>query len=109
MLHVGMIVDFENTKVKDFNPFKYNPLFSLSRTTMSISCCNYSSVSAIIIVSSAYLNLLITVPPTLKPPFPSMFLMYNANTCDEVTQPCRMPFLMFIDSITSPLCLTAAC
>ena len=68
-----MTVDFENTMVKD--PFKYNPLFSLSHTTMSICCCNCSSVSAIITVSSAYLKLCITVTPTLKPPFPSMFLM----------------------------------
>ena len=113
MLHVGMTVDFENTMVKDLDPFRYNPLFSLSRTTMSISCCNSSSVSAIITVSSAYLKLLITVQPTLKPPFPSMFLMiisvYNANRCGEATQPCRMPCLMFTDSLTSPLCLTAAC
>ena len=108
MLHVGTTVNFENTMVKD--PFRYNPFFSLSHTTMSISCCN--SFSAIITVSSAYLKLWITVPPTLKPPFPSMFLMimsvYNANRCGEAAQPCRMPCLMFIDSLTSPLCLTAA-
>ena len=113
MLHVGMTVDFENTMVKDLDPFRYNPLFSLSCTTMSISCRNSSYVSAIVTVSSAYLKFLITVPPTLKPPFPLMFLMiisvYNANICGEATQPCQMPCLMFTDSLTSPLCLTAAC
>ena len=41
ILHVGMPVDFENTMVKNWQPFRYNPLFSLSRTTMSISCCNF--------------------------------------------------------------------
>ena len=57
MLHVGMTVEFENTMVKDLDPFTYNSLFSLYRTAMSISCCNYSSVSVIIIVPSAYLKL----------------------------------------------------
>ena len=112
MLHVGMPVVFENTMVKDLDPFRYNYLFSRSCTTMLICCCNSSSVFAIITVSSAYLKLLITVPPNLKPPFPSMFLMiisvYNTNRC-EATQPCRMPCLMFIDPLTSPLCLIAAC
>ena len=54
MLHAGMTVDFENTMVKDLDPFRYYPLFSLSRTTMSISCCNSSSISAIMTVSSNY-------------------------------------------------------
>ena len=112
MLYVYMTVDFENTMVKDFDPCRYNLLFSLSRTTKTISCCNSSSVSAIITVSSAYLKLLITVPLTQKAPFHSMFLMiisvYNGNMCGEATQPCRMPCLMFIDSLTFPLCLTAA-
>ena len=75
MLHVSMTVDFENTMVKDLDPFRCNPLFSLSRTIMLSSYCNSSSVSAIITVSSAYLKLLNTVPLTLKPPFPLMFLM----------------------------------
>ena len=69
MIHVGMTVDFENTMVKDLGHIQIHPVLSLSRTTMSISCCNSFSVSKIITVS-AYLKLLITVPPTLSFNFP---------------------------------------
>ena len=110
MLHVGMTVDFEDTLVKDLDPFRYNPLFPLSRTTMPISCCNYNSVSAIIT----------SIPPIIdhsatnsETSLPSMFLMiisvYDENRCGEATQPCQMPCVMFTDSLTSPLCPTVAC
>ena len=69
-----MIVDLDNTMVKDFSQFKYNYfIFLFFCSTMCINCC--SSVSVMTTVSSAYLKLLITLLPVLKQPFPSMLLM----------------------------------
>ena len=51
MLQAGIIVDLENTMVKDFVQCKCKPLILLSCTTMSISCCSSVFVSAMTTVS----------------------------------------------------------
>ena len=60
--------------------------------------CNYYGVSSIpqIIDHSATNS-----ETSLSSLFLMMILVYNANRCGKATQPCRMPCLMFIDSLTS--------
>ena len=83
MLHVGICEAFENTMAKDFALFKCRPFSSLFVTTTLIKRCNYSSDSAMITISSAYIRLFTTVPPILKPSMSSCPLIiisvYNAN------------------------------
>ena len=95
--------------------FSFNPAFSLSSFTFIKRLFNFSSFSAIRVVSSAYLRLLLFLPTILIPAcassslaFPMMYSAYKLNKQGDSVQPWGTPFPIWNQSIVSCLVLTVA-
>ena len=84
----------------------FKPTFSLSFFTFTKRLCSSSLFSAIRVVSSAYLRLLIFLPDILIPAWalsrPAFLMMYSAyklnRHCDKI-QPWHTPFLIWNQSV----------
>ena len=92
----------------------FKPAFSLSFTFIK-RLFSSSSLSAIGVVSSAYLRLLIFLPAILisacassSPSFHMMYSVYKLNKQDDNIQPWRTPFPILNQSIVPHLVLTVA-
>ena len=78
------------------------------------NCYKIVLVSAISVVSSEYLRLVILVPPMLITPSRSsnasliMFSAYMLNSRGDKIHPCLTPFLMFIVSVSPNYVLIVA-
>ena len=94
----------------------FKPTFSLSSFTFIKRLFSSSSLSAIRVVSSSYLRLLIFLPAILIPACasssPAFHMMYSAyklnKQCDNI-QLWRTPFLIWNLSVVPCLVLTVAC
>ena len=93
----------------------FMPVFSLSSLTFIKRLFSSSSLSAIRVVSSAYLRLLIFLPAILipawassSPAFHMMFSAYKSNKQGDNIQPCCTPFPVFNQSVISCPVLTVA-
>ena len=82
------------------------PTFSLSSFTFIKRLFSSSSLSAIKVVSSAYLKLLIFLPPILM--FLMMYSTYKLNKQGDDTQPWRTPFPIWKQSVVPCPVLTVA-
>ena len=98
-----------------FSMLSFNPTFSLSTFTFIKRLFSSSSLSAIRVVSSAYLRLLIFLPAILIPACASSslaFLMiysaYKLNKQDDNIQPWRPPFPIWNQSVVPCPVLTVA-
>ena len=93
----------------------FKPTFSLSSITFIKRLFSSSSLSAIRVVSSEYLMLLIFLPAVLIPACvsfsPAFHMMYSAyklnKQCDNI-QPWHTPFLIWNQSVVPCLILTVA-
>ena len=93
----------------------FMPTFSLSSFTFIKRLVNSSSLSAIRVVSSAYLRLLIFLPAILIPacasPSPGFLMMYSAyklNKQGDSVQPWCTPFPIWKQSVVPCPVLTVA-
>ena len=93
----------------------FKPTFSLSSFTFIKRLFSSSSLSAIRVVSSAYLRLLIFLPPILipacvssSPAFLRMYSAYKLNKQGDNIQPCRTPFPIWNQSVVPCPVLTVA-
>ena len=93
----------------------FKPTFSLSSFMFIKRFLNSSSLSAIRVVSSAYLRLLIFLPAVLisayassSPAFHMMYSTYMLNKQGDNIQPWRTPFPIWNQSVVSCLVLTVA-
>ena len=93
----------------------FKPTFSLSSFTFSKRLFSSSSLSAIRVVSSAYLKLLVFLPEILIPSYasssPAFLMMYSAYKLNEQSdnmQPWGTPLLIWNLSIVSHPVLTIA-
>src|SRR5574341_1091387 len=93
----------------------FKPTFSLFRSTFIKRLFSSSSLSAIMVVSSAYLRLLIFLPAILLPACasssPAFLIMYSAyklNIQGDNIQPCRTPFPVWNQSVVPCPVLTVA-
>ena len=93
----------------------FKPAFSLSSFTFIKRLFSSSSLSAIRVVSSAYLRLLILLPVIWIPAcassslaFHMMYSAYKLNKQGDNIQPCRTPFPIWNQSIFPCLVLTVA-
>ena len=93
----------------------FKPTFSLSSFTFIKSLCSSSLLSAIRVVSSAYLRLLIFLPAILIPAFvsssPAFLMMYSAfnlNNQHGIIQPWHTPFPIWNQSVVPHPVLTVA-
>ena len=93
----------------------FKSTFSLSSFTFNKRLFSSSSLSAIRVVSSAYLRLLIFLPSILLPACasssPAFLIMYSAhklNKQGDNTQLCHTPFPIWNQSVVSCLVLTVA-
>ena len=93
----------------------FKPTFSLSSFTFIKRLFSSSSLSAIRVVSSACLKLLIFLPAILipacassSPAFLMMYSAYKLNKQSDNTQPWRTPFLIRNQSVVACPILTAA-
>ena len=93
----------------------FKPNFSLSSFTFIKRLFNSSSPSAIRVVSSAYLRLLIFLPaisiPACASSSPAFFMMYSAyklNKQGDSIQPWRTPFPIWNQSVVPCPVLTVA-
>ena len=93
----------------------FNPAFSLSSFTFIKRLFSSSSLSAIRVVSSAYLRLLIFLLANLipacassSPEFHIMYSAYKLNKQGDDTQPCCTPFPTLNHSIVPCPSLTVA-
>ena len=93
----------------------YKPTFSLSSFTFIKRLFSSSSLSAIKVVSSAYLRLLIFLPAILIPAYasssPAFLMMYSAyklNKEGDNIQPWRTPFPIWNQSVVPCPVLTVA-
>ena len=92
-----------------------NPAFSLSSFTFIKRLFSSSLLSAIRVVSSAYMRLLIFLLAILNPScasssltFHMMYTAYKSNKQGDNIQPCHTPFLIWNQSIVPCLVLTVA-
>ena len=96
---------------------RFKPTFSLSSFTFIKRCFSSSSLSAIRVVSSAYLRLLIFLReiliPTCYSSSPVLCMMFSAfklNKQHNNIQPWRTPFPIWIQSIVPcPVLTVASC
>ena len=95
--------------------FSFKSTFSLSSFTFIKSFFSSSSLSAIRVVSSVYLRLLIFLPATLipayassSPAFLTMYSAYKLNKQGDNIQPWRIPFLIWNQSVVPCLVITVA-
>ena len=93
----------------------FKPTFSLSTFTFITRLFSSSSLSAIRVVSSAYLRLLIFLPATLIPAYASsspaflmMYAVYKLNKHGDSIQPWYTPFPIWNQSVVSCPVLTVA-
>ena len=93
----------------------FKPTFSLSSFTFIKRLFSSSSLSAIRMVSSAYLRLLIFPPPILfptcassSPAFLMMYSAYKLNKQGDNIQPWRIPFPIWNQSVVPCPALTVA-
>ena len=93
----------------------FKPTFSLSFFTFIKRLFSSSSLSAIKVVSSAYLTLLIFLPAVLIPAYasssPAFCMMHSAcklNKHGDGIQPWRIPFPIWNQSVVPCLVLTVA-
>ena len=93
----------------------FKPAFSLSSFTFIRTLFRFSSFSAVRIVSSAYLRLLIFFLAVLIPAcnssnlaFYLMYSEYELNKQVDNIQPCRTPFLILNQSVVPCPLLTIA-
>ena len=93
----------------------FKPAFSLSSFTLIKSLFSSSSLSAIRMVSSAYLQLLIFLPAILIPAcesssleFHMMYSAYKLNKQGDNIQPWHTPFQVLNQFVVSCLVLTVA-
>ena len=93
----------------------FKPAFLLSSFTFIKKHFSSSSLSAIRVVSSAYLRLLIFLPAVLIPAYasssPAFLMMYSAyklNKQGDNTQPWRTPFQIWNQSVVPCPVLTVA-
>ena len=93
----------------------FKPTFSLSSFTFIKRLFSSSSLSAIRVVSSAYLRLLIFLPATLIPAYasssPAFLMMYSAyklNKQDNNIHPWCIPFSIWNQSVVPCPILTVA-
>ena len=93
----------------------FKPTFSLCTFTFIKRLFSYSSLSAISVVSFAYLRLLIFLPEILIPacasPSPAFLMMYSAynlNKQGDNIQPWRTPFPIWNQSVVPCPVLTVA-
>ena len=93
----------------------FKPTFSLSSFTFIKRLFSSSSLSAIRVVSSAYLTLLIFLLATLipacassSPAFHMMYSAYKLNKQGDNTQPWRTPFPVWNQSVVPCPVLTVA-
>ena len=93
----------------------FKPTFSLSSFTFNKRLFSSSSLSAIRMVSSAYLRLLIFLPAILIPAYasssPAFHMMYSAyklNKEGDNIQPWRTPFPIWNQSVVSCPVITVA-
>src|SRR5574337_591813 len=84
----------------------FKPTFSLSTFTFTKRLFSSSSLSAIRVVSSAYLRLLIFLPAILIPAcassrlaFCTMYSAYKLNKQGDSIQPCHFPFSVWNQSV----------
>jgi len=107
----------DGTKCHDLHFFnvEFKPDVSISPYTFIKRLFSFSSCSAITVVSSAYLRLLIFLPATMIPAcassswaFRMMYWAYNLNKQGENIQPWRTPFLIWNQSAVSCSVLTIA-
>ena len=96
-----------------FGMLSFKPAFSLSSFTFIKRLYSSSFLSAIRVVSSAYLRLLIFLPAILIPAcdssslaFHMMYPEYKLNKQGDNTQPWRTPFPILYQSIVSCPVLT---
>ena len=93
----------------------FEPTFSLSSSTFIKNLLGYFSLSAIMVVSSAYLRLLIFLLVILIPAcgsstlaFLMMYSAYKLNTQGDNTQPWCIPFPIWNQSVVPCPVLTVA-
>ena len=93
----------------------FKPTFSLYSFTFVKRLFSFSSLSAIRVVSSAYLRLLIFLPAILipacassRPAFLRMYSAYKLNKQGDNIQPWRAPFPIWNQSVVSCPVLTVA-
>uniref|UniRef100_A0A670HX98 Uncharacterized protein n=1 Tax=Podarcis muralis TaxID=64176 RepID=A0A670HX98_PODMU len=100
-----------------FFMLSFRPYFALSSFTLNKRFFNSSSLSAIKVVSSAYLRLLIFLPAILipardssSPAFCMMNSAYKLNKQGDNIQPCRTPFPILNQSVVPyPVLTVASC
>ena len=107
----------DGTRCQDlsFLNIEFKPTISLSSFTFIKRLFSFSLLSAIKVVSSAYLRLLIFLPPILIPAYASsspVFLMmysaYKLNKQDDNIQPWWTPFPIWNQSVVPCPVLTVA-
>ena len=104
-----------DTMILVFWMLSFKPTFSLYSFTFIKRLFSSSSLSAITVVSSAYLRLLILLPPILipacsssSPAFLMMYSAYKLNKQGENIQPWRTPFPIWNQSVVPHPVLTVA-
>ena len=102
-----------NAMIFVFWMLNFKPAFSLSSFNFIKRFFSSSSLSAIRVVSSAYLRLLIFLPAVLipacassSPAFHMMYSVYNLNNQGDNIQPWHIPFPILNQSIVPGLVLT---
>ena len=98
-----------------FPMLSFQPTFSCSSFTFIKRLFSFSSLSAIRVVSSAYLMLLIFLPANLKPAcvssslaFCVMYTAYKLNKQGDNIQPWCTPFIIWNKSVVPCLVLIVA-
>ena len=111
----GLEVMGPDAMILVFLVLSFKLIFSLSSFTLIKRFFSSSSFSAIRVVSSTYLRLLIVLLAILIPACdsssPAFHLMYSAeklNKQSDNIQPCHTPFLIFNQSVVPCLILTIA-
>ena len=98
-----------NTTILVFSMLSFKPAFPLSSFTLIKRLFSSSSLSAIKVVSSAYLRLLIFLLAILIPACDSSSLAFHMMylQCDNI-KPCHTPFSTLNQSVVSYLVLSVA-
>ena len=105
----------DGTRCQDLSFLSFKPTFSLSSFTFIKRFFSCPSLSAIRVVSSVYLRLLIFLPTILIPAcassslaFHMMYSAYKLNKQGDNIQPWCTPFLIWSQSVVLCLVLTVA-
>ena len=105
----------QNAMILVFWMSSFKPAFSLSSFTLIKRLLSFSLLSAIRVVSSAYLRLLIFLPAILIPAWASsslafhmMYSAYELNKQDDNIHPWHTPFPILNQSVVPHPVLTAA-